>query len=375
MIQTSEARRREELDRICKDLRHLPVLSFEISASLLHAAASSMRSSSVLRPVPPSFKDEVPSVLTSAIDSLPPFQEMENASAPKANELIPFIRDLAVRVVPLPAPEAAAFAAAHLPDVPSILRPRHIFRASLTRDTNANTKDFAEAAAKYGTCLAFHGSDCANWHSIIHTGIRNMSDTSRQAHGAAFGAGVYFSSSLTVARDFASSAAGWRKAHVLGVSPQVVGLFEVVLSPDVVFGAKLQRAVEAGRAKVGVTARAVPSSDTPPTYLIVPNPTHVALRHILVFSLPCPKVRPTPAPASAGTGPTETEDGSDTTNMEHPVAAGVISVRKSTLVTTAGYAMVVVVLALWLMWTAAAPERQGYALYVLRMARRRWIEG
>jgi ubiquitin-protein ligase len=45
--------------------------------------------------------------------------------------------------------------------------------------------------------LLFHGSNIANWHSILRHGIKNLSDTKHCIHGAAYGRGIYLGSLIT----------------------------------------------------------------------------------------------------------------------------------------------------------------------------------
>jgi hypothetical protein len=42
-----------------------------------------------------------------------------------------------------------------------------------------------------GHFFAFHGSDTCNWHSILRTGLKNMSNTKFMTSGAAYGSGIY----------------------------------------------------------------------------------------------------------------------------------------------------------------------------------------
>lgn len=42
-----------------------------------------------------------------------------------------------------------------------------------------------------GHFFAFHGSDTCNWHSILRTGLKNMSNTKYMTSGAAYGSGIY----------------------------------------------------------------------------------------------------------------------------------------------------------------------------------------
>ena len=51
----------------------------------------------------------------------------------------------------------------------------------------------------------FHGSNLGNWHSIMHNGIRTMSGTKFQKNGAAYGAGVYASTDISIGISYGSS--------------------------------------------------------------------------------------------------------------------------------------------------------------------------
>ena len=62
-----------------------------------------------------------------------------------------------------------------------------------------------------GQALAWHGTSFENLHSVLHTGLLNLSGTRLERTGAAFGKGIYFSSEITVAYAFcpASAATAW----------------------------------------------------------------------------------------------------------------------------------------------------------------------
>jgi hypothetical protein len=51
---------------------------------------------------------------------------------------------------------------------------------------------FRDMKKKHKTKFAFHGSPAENWHCILRCGLRNMSGTKDQLHGAAHGEGIYF---------------------------------------------------------------------------------------------------------------------------------------------------------------------------------------
>ncbi|GMR54195.1 hypothetical protein PMAYCL1PPCAC_24390, partial [Pristionchus mayeri] len=65
-------------------------------------------------------------------------------------------------------------------------------------DSPAKQAEFDALVAQNGgkTRYLFHGSRQENWHSIIRSGLKNMSGTKYQLVGAAYGAGIYLSNSL-----------------------------------------------------------------------------------------------------------------------------------------------------------------------------------
>ncbi|KAL0492008.1 hypothetical protein AKO1_010138 [Acrasis kona] len=50
---------------------------------------------------------------------------------------------------------------------------------------------FQQLKQSYGSFYAFHGSALCHWHSILRTGLKNMSNTERMVNGAAHGSGIY----------------------------------------------------------------------------------------------------------------------------------------------------------------------------------------
>ena len=69
---------------------------------------------------------------------------------------------------------------------------------------------FAALKARHGSKFAWHGSPAENWHCILRSGLRSASGTKLQLHGAAHGAGVYVSTSLSYSIRYAMSA---RRQH------------------------------------------------------------------------------------------------------------------------------------------------------------------
>lgn len=86
-----------------------------------------------------------------------------------------------------------------------------------------------EKGAGQGTIWAWHGSPFGNWNSIVRAGLKNMSSTKYQMHGAAHGAGIYFgkqaSTSLGYCRN--SKQTTW-PASALGSNVYVLALCEVI---------------------------------------------------------------------------------------------------------------------------------------------------
>jgi hypothetical protein len=72
---------------------------------------------------------------------------------------------------------------------------------------------FAALKARHGSKFAWHGSPAENWHCILRSGLRSASGTKLQLHGAAHGAGVYVSTSLSYSIRYAMSA---RRQHLCG---------------------------------------------------------------------------------------------------------------------------------------------------------------
>lgn len=65
------------------------------------------------------------------------------------------------------------------------------FQYLLISAVPAAERAFQELKARHGSLFAFHGSPVGNWHSILRNGLKNATGTSMQAHGAAYGPGIY----------------------------------------------------------------------------------------------------------------------------------------------------------------------------------------
>lgn len=73
---------------------------------------------------------------------------------------------------------------------------------------------------KGDSSFLLHGSDIANWHSIIRNGIFNASNTKLMTAGAAYGPGVYLSDTLTISNSYS-------RGSVDNTSNMVVAVFQV----------------------------------------------------------------------------------------------------------------------------------------------------
>lgn len=78
-----------------------------------------------------------------------------------------------------------------------------------------------------GSLWAFHGSATGNWHSILRTGLKNLSNTKYMTAGAAHGPGVYLGLTSATSLSYCGKVKGWGKSR-FGSNVQVMALCEVV---------------------------------------------------------------------------------------------------------------------------------------------------
>ena len=62
--------------------------------------------------------------------------------------------------------------------------------------------DFRERKEAHGSFFAYHGTNCLFLHSILRTGLRNLSGTQWQSNGAALGKGIYCSTNRSVSQGY-----------------------------------------------------------------------------------------------------------------------------------------------------------------------------
>lgn len=61
----------------------------------------------------------------------------------------------------------------------------------IENETPEKTVIFNSLAKLYPVIKGFHGSSIYNWHFILRQSLQNMSGTTKQVHGAAYGSGIY----------------------------------------------------------------------------------------------------------------------------------------------------------------------------------------
>jgi len=71
---------------------------------------------------------------------------------------------------------------------------------------------FQKLKKEKGSFWAFHGSNFANWHSILRIGLKNYSNTALMSTGAAYGSGIYLSPQSGTSLGYAVSLGGWDKS-------------------------------------------------------------------------------------------------------------------------------------------------------------------
>jgi hypothetical protein len=79
----------------------------------------------------------------------------------------------------------------------------------------------AARLAQHGRLVAFHGSPLQNWWSIIGSGVRVLSGTAHQLHGAAHGRGVYLSTQFSVSAGYSATAQGCQENWTTCAAAQI----------------------------------------------------------------------------------------------------------------------------------------------------------
>jgi poly [ADP-ribose] polymerase 6/8 len=79
--------------------------------------------------------------------------------------------------------------------------------------TPEKEEKFQKYKKQYGSLWAFHGSGLANWHAIFRNGLKNMSGTSGQLNGAAYGSGIYLASESATSFGYAREGNIWKNCN------------------------------------------------------------------------------------------------------------------------------------------------------------------
>lgn len=88
-----------------------------------------------------------------------------------------------------------------------VVQTPHQFR--LTSASPAREAWFQNEKLQHGSFFAWHGSPFENWHPILRQGLRCLSGTSLQRHGAAFGNGIYLSPHFGTSATYAIPRSSW----------------------------------------------------------------------------------------------------------------------------------------------------------------------
>jgi poly [ADP-ribose] polymerase 6/8 len=91
---------------------------------------------------------------------------------------------------------------------------------------------FQHLRTAHGSSLLWHGSGLERWHSIVRRGLKNATGTSLQAHGSAYGAGIYFATDPVISLQYAQPGHNKYAKSVFPESLSVLALCEVADVPE-----------------------------------------------------------------------------------------------------------------------------------------------
>jgi uncharacterized protein (UPF0305 family) len=209
----------------------------DLLITLCYSAASSNRANLIFSPKPPDM--EAHQVVT-LLDSLPPVAELKEHCSSEGS-LKEFLRQkngylfeqqykflfwlLGVdrgRLIRLPFHKRL-----------HVMYTKHQYIMTVICEPERRLK-FEEARKKYGSFFAYHGSGMDNWHAIVRSGLKNVSNTSLMTSGAAFGPGVYLAAESDTSFGYARQGSTWRNSK-WGGSGQAfcLAIVEVAKAPGV----------------------------------------------------------------------------------------------------------------------------------------------
>jgi len=114
---------------------------------------------------------------------------------------------------------------------------KELDKANVQLPPSANASN-ATPVSKTGSFWAWHGSAIESWHLILRTGLRNLSGTTLQAFGTAYGSGVYFGKDLSVSTGYAANSGNnWKclqfdKTDLSSQNTMCLALCEVINRPE-----------------------------------------------------------------------------------------------------------------------------------------------
>jgi len=93
------------------------------------------------------------------------------------------------------------------------------------------SQKFNAYRAHYGSFYAFHGSSLENWHAIMRTGLKNLSNTKLMTTGAVYGAGIYLSPHASTSKDYVRGGQSWAKSQFGSGQIACIAICEVIQHP------------------------------------------------------------------------------------------------------------------------------------------------
>ena len=95
---------------------------------------------------------------------------------------------------------------------------------TLARTHLTHPRTHVHTCTRAQSLFCWHGSGSGNWHVILRTSLKNMSNTKHMSAGAAYGAGIYFSTEFDTSIGYCganrgttpSAANGWPKSRFKG---------------------------------------------------------------------------------------------------------------------------------------------------------------
>ena len=133
--------------------------------------------------------------------------------------------------------------------------------------------EFQRLKSLHGSKFAFHGSETANWFSILRNGLKNATGTKLQRNGAAHGAGCYLSTTLSYSINYSTKHQRnqGRGSRVAASTADPENIADRFLDPSNMICVALCELIDIDVRKSN-------------NIWVVPNEAHVATRFLFVFS-------------------------------------------------------------------------------------------